>query len=284
MLLNYDWTKMYRLHRVLLKVKEPHITKPIYKRYDRNIKCGRYSVPVRMYPQANPDKILIYIHGGGWATENINTYNKTCKNLSEHCKCTVIAIDYGLSPENKFPKAVKECYIVTQSILRKMKRQGKQVILIGDSAGGNLTAAVSLMCRDRKALMPDKQILIYPATYYDYTPSSPFKSVHENGTDYLLTSKRMNEYISLYASSKKNFTNPYFSPLCAKDFSNQPDTLIITAQYDPLRDEGEYYGKKLSLAGNYVKIVRMKDVMHGFFVIDKKAILSTYSLITKFIS
>lgn len=283
MLLKPDWTKVYKIHRMLLKVKEPHLTKPIYKRYDRTIKMGKYSIPVRIYPRKYSNTVMVYIHGGGWATENINTYNKTCRNLSIKCNSTVVAIDYSLSPESKFPKATKECYIVVQSILKKMNRLGKKVILIGDSAGGNLCAVVSLMSRDRNALMPNKQILLYPVTYYNYTETSPFKSVHENATDYILTSKRMNEYVTLYANSSKDFTNPYFSPLCAEDFSNMPDTLIITAQFDPLRDEGEYFGKKLSQADNHVEVLRMKNVMHGFFVHDKKAMAQTYSIINRFI-
>ncbi|MCD7800264.1 MAG: alpha/beta hydrolase [Ruminococcus sp.] len=282
-LLKPDWTKFYKVHRMVLKIKEPHITRPMYKRYDRIIKAGKYSIPVRIYPQRDSNTTMIYIHGGGWATENINTYNKTCKNLSIHCKSTVIAIDYSLSPENKFPQATRECYIVVQSILKKMKKVGKKVILIGDSAGGNLCAVVSLMSRDRNALMPNRQILLYPVTYYDYTENSPFKSVHENATDYILTSKRMQEYVTLYANDRKDFINPYFSPLCAKDFSNQPDTLIITAQFDPLRDEGEYFGKMLLKANNNVTIIRMKDVMHGFFVHDRKAMLETYKLINRYI-
>lgn len=284
MLLKPDWTTFYKFHRFFLKAKEPHITKPIFKRYDRTITYKEYSIPVRIYPKKNPKTIIIYIHGGGWATENINTYNKTCLHLSRACKSTVIAIDYSLSPENKFPKATEECYIVVQSVLKKMLSQNKKVILMGDSAGGNLCAVVSLMCRDRKSLMPSKQILLYPVTYYDYTENSPFKSVHENGTDYILTSKRMKEYVSLYANSKEDFKNPYFSPLCAKDFSNQPDTLIMTANFDPLRDEGEYYGKMLSKFNNRVKILRVKEAMHGFFVHDRRYIVKTYNIINQFIN
>lgn len=284
LLLKPDWTTFYKLHRFFLKVKEPHITKSIFKRYDKTIKYKDYLIPVRIYPQKNTKNILVYIHGGGWATENINTYNKTCLNLSKATKSTVIAIDYSLSPENKFPIATEECYIVVQSILKKMSSKNIPVILIGDSAGGNLCAVVSLMCRDRKTLMPSKQILLYPVTYYDYTENSPFKSVHENGTDYILTSKRMKEYVSLYANTVDDFKNPYFSPLCAKDFSNQPDTLIMTANFDPLRDEGEYYGKMLHKANNKVKIVRVKNAMHGFFVHDKKSIMNTYKIINRFIN
>lgn len=278
-LLRPDWTRFYRLHRLLLKAREPHITKPMYERLDRTVTVGGYSVPVRVYPWSGSDAVVVYLHGGGWATENVNTYYRVCKNLSERCRCTVVAVDYSLSPESKFPRATHECYLVTQCVLRKAHSLGKRVVLVGDSAGGNLCAVVSLMCRDRGARTPDAQVLLYPVTYYDYTESSPFRSVHENGTDYILTAKRMEEYVALYARSKEDCTHPYFSPLCAEDFSNQPDTLIVTAQYDPLRDEGEYYGKVLSKAGNSVRVVRMRNAMHGFFVHDRGAALKTYPLI-----
>jgi acetyl esterase/lipase len=267
---------------VFLKAKEPHLTKPIYRHYTKSFTYEGYSIPVRLYPQQDSKNVLIYIHGGGWATENIDTYTTICLNLSRATRSTVIAIDYSLAPESKFPKATEECYAVVQSILKRLLPQGKKVILIGDSAGGNLCAVVSLMCRDRQALMPTKQILLYPVTYYDYTETSPFKSVHENGTDYILTAKRMHEYITLYANTPEDFTNPYFSPLCAEDFSNQPDTLVITANFDPLRDEGELYAKKLHISGNHVKLVRMKDTLHGFFVHDKKSAMKAHQLIVKF--
>lgn len=283
-MLKPDWTTFYKFHRVFLKVKEPHITKKAYRCYDKTLVYKDYAIPVRIYPQKDSKSVLIYIHGGGWATENVYTYTKTCLNLSKACNSTVIAIDYSLSPESRFPKATEECFIVVQSVLKKMLPQNRQVILIGDSAGGNLCAVVSLMCRDRDALMPSKQILLYPTVYYDYTESSPFKSVHENATDYILTTKRMREYISMYARSPRDFVNPYFSPLCAKDFSNQPNTLIVTANFDPLRDEGEYYAKLLSKANNRVKLVRMKNAMHGFFVHDKKLRVQTYGLINKTIN
>lgn len=279
-----DWTKFYKVHRVLLKAKEPHIPKTIYQRYDQTITQGEYSVPIRVYPRKGSSKIIVYIHGGGWATENINTYHKTCRSLSIHCDATVVAIDYSLSPESKFPRATKECYLVVQRVIAKARKQGRKVILMGDSAGGNLCAVVSLMCRDKHAPTVDKLVLLYPVTYYDYTQTSPFRSVHDNATDYILTSKRMQEYITLYANTSADYKHPYFSPLCAKDFSNLPDTLILTAQYDPLRDEGEYYGKMLSKGGNNVKVVRMLGTMHGFFVHDKKAIPIAYKVINGYIN
>ena len=113
--------------------------------------------------------------------------------------------------------------------------------------------------------MPKRQILIYPAVYSDHTPASPFPSVQENGTDYLLTSKRVEEYLQLYRSKPEDLQNPYLAPLLAGDFSGQPDTLVITAEYDPLRDEGEEYARRLSFAGNRVVLHRMPDALHGFF-------------------
>ena len=107
----------------------------------------------------------------------------------------------------------------------------KYLHLIGDSAGGNLCAALSLMARDCGEFMPKRQILIYPATYNDYTENSPFPSVKENGTDYLLTAGKMQDYIDLYARNKEDKKNPYFAPYIAEDLANQPDTLILTCEF-----------------------------------------------------
>ena len=139
--------------------------------------------------------------------------------------------------------------------------------LIGDSAGGNLAAAVSLMARDRGEFLPQKQILLYPSTYNDHTEHSPYESIRTNGKDYFLTSKRIRDYMELYISKPEDFYNPYFAPLLSKDLSNQPNTLIITAEYDPLRDEGEDYGERLKEFGNRVKNIRMKDSLHGFITL-----------------
>ena len=144
------------------------------------------------------------------------------------------------------------------------------VTLIGDSAGGNLAAALSLLARDRGEFLPRRQILVYPATYNDYSENSPFPSVQENGTDYLLTAGKMRDYLDLYAGSEADRQNPYFAPYLAEDLHDQPDTLILTAEYDPLRDEGEAYGKRLSEAGNQVRVKRIEGALHGFFALGIK--------------
>jgi acetyl esterase len=149
-----------------------------------------------------------------------------------------------------------------------------------------LAAAVSLMARDRGEFLPSKQILIYPATYNDHTEDSPFPSIRENGKDYLLTSKQIQDYLELYTPNVEDRNSPYLAPLLAEDLTNQPATLIITAQYDPLRDEGEAYGLRLKEAGNKVKMYRMKDAVHGFFSLPWKSeyVIRAYEIINCFLS
>lgn len=142
------------------------------------------------------------------------------------------------------------------------------------------------MARDRGEFMPRQQILLYPATNNDHTENSPFESVRTNGTDYLLTSKRMVDYMKLYRSGDDDLQNPYYAPLVSKDLSRQPRTLIITAEYDPLRDEGEAYGIKLAQAGNDVEIHRIHDALHGFMSLSPgfKPVKKTYQYINAFLS
>lgn len=116
--------------------------------------------------------------------------------------------------------------------------------------------------------------------------TSPFPSIRENGTDYLLTAKRLCDYMDLYAPEPRSRNSPYFAPLLAKDLTNQPDTLLITAEYDPLRDEGEAYGEALRAAGNYVEVHRMPDALHGFFALPPSytQVRECYDIINHFLS
>lgn len=267
-------------HLANLKAIDP--MKIFYKKVDYRVFNGDYEVPVRIFlphekaMEVHRDEmppVMLFIHGGGWVTESVDNYERICARMANETGQLVVAVEYRLAPEFKFPTGLLDCYTVAKAlydgnIIPFLKPE--QITLIGDSAGGNMTAALSLMARDKGEFLPSRQILIYPATNSDYSEASPYPSVRENGTDYLLTAGKMRDYIKLYASSEEDKKNPYFAPALEKDLSRQPATLILTAEYDPLRDEGEAYGKRLREAGNKVKICRIKDALHGYFALGIK--------------
>lgn len=262
-------------HLASLKAIDP--MKIFHKTIDYKIYNGDYEVPVRIYlprekvPEDLP--VFLFFHGGGWVTDCIDNYERICARLADATGQYVVAVEYRLAPEDKFPSGLEDCYAVAKALYRGefvLNVKPENITLIGDSAGGNLCAALSLMARDRGEFMPCRQILIYPATYNDYTENSPFPSVKENGTDYLLTAGKMQDYIDLYARDEEDKKNPYFAPYVAEDVGNQPDTLILTSEFDPLRDEGEAYGQRLKEAGNRVEIHRIKDALHGYFALGIK--------------
>lgn len=262
--------KNYKLVRSAINATHYHYLKAFYRTWDHKILQDGLEIPVRIYSPLDHlvHPVLLFFHGGGWVTGNINTYNKVCANMARLTDHIVVSVDYRLAPEYPFPAGLSDCYAAAREIFSHpdlFHISSEQITLIGDSAGANLAAAVSLMARDRGEFLPSRQILIYPATYNDHSEHSLFDSIRENGSDYLLTSKRVCDYMDLYKSCDEDLNNPYFAPLLAPDVTNQPDTLLITAQYDPLRDEGEAYGQKLSKYGNRVLIHRVEDALHGFF-------------------
>lgn len=261
-----------------------------YKMWDQKVFCGDHCVPVRIFspPGTGHFPALLFFHGGGWVTGGIENYTGVCADLAKATRHTVVSVDYRLAPEYRFPAAPEDCYAVAREFFMghifNFNKEG--ITLIGDSAGGNLAAAVSLMARDRGEFLPKKQILLYPPMFNDHSDSSPFSSIQENGTDYLLTSKRVQGFMKLYSNSQDDFNNPYFAPLLARNLSNQPSTLIITAEFCPLRDEGEYYGMALREAGNHVEIYRMKDALHAFFMLPPRftTVKRAYSVINGFLA
>lgn len=273
-----DVSKNYKLMREVKTLTGRRVLKSPYQTLDHEIaRCG-HTIPVRLFAPGDsflekPRGLLLFFHGGGWVTGNIDSYDKVCSSMAKATGQLVLSVDYRLAPEHKFPAGLEDCYCVARELFCGRGVPGikpEQITLIGDSAGGNLAAAVSLMARDRGEFLPRRQILLYPATASDHSETSPFPSVRTNGTDYLLTSRRVQEYMDLYKSSDADLTSPYFAPLLAKDLSNQPKTLIITAEYDPLRDEGEAYGRALSSAGVETKIVRLASAIHGFIALPPR--------------
>ncbi len=268
--------------RHLADLKKLDPMKIFYRTIDQKIYNQSHEVPVRIFfpnersyekNQAVPGKILLFLHGGGWVTESIDNYERVCARMANATNHFVVAVEYRLAPEHKFPAGLEDCYAAAKAIFSRqflLNVDPEDITLIGDSAGGNLAAALSLLARDRGEFLPRRQILIYPATYNDYSENSPFPSVRENGTDYLLTAGKMRDYLELYAGSEADRKSPYFAPYLAENLQNQPDTLILTAEYDPLRDEGEAYGKRLAEAGNRVEVKRIEGALHGFFALGIK--------------
>lgn len=287
-----DIKKSYQVERRLKEISARRLRKPwLYHIWEHKVINGDHEVPVRIFmPSAHEQQgIFIFFHGGGWVTGSIDSYDAVCADMANQTGRVVVSVDYRLAPEHPFPAGLEDCYAVTREIFLDeslMETEAKEITLIGDSAGGNLAAAVSLMARDRGEFLPSRQILIYPATGNDHSEFSPFPSVRENGTDYLLTTKRVQDYMELYRASDEDLMNPYYAPLAATDFTNQPDTLIITAEYCPLRDEGEAYGKALEAAGNKVKIFRMPNALHGYFSLPVRfsQVKKTYALINRFLT
>lgn len=287
----------YPIERELKAIGTHSLLSPLYRLWDRRITVDGRDIPVRIYAppvpadencNGLPDHTLIFFHGGGWVKETVDTYNKVCMALARHTGANVVSVEYRLAPEHKFPMGLMDCYAAARELYLRPDTLGvfsDNYTLIGDSAGANLAAAVSLMARDRGEFKVGRQILIYPATHYDHSETSPFPSVKENGKDYLLTARRINEYIELYRRSEEDMYSPYFSPLLA-DTRDQPDTLLITAEFDPLRDEGEAYGDKLRSAGNSVLSYRMSDALHGFFSLPPRFVhvKRAYALINSFLN
>ena len=259
-------------------------TKRHYRKADLQVRSFDREIPLRLYqaPDASLDDLIIFFHGGGWVTGNIDSYDRTCQDISAQTGQSVLAVDYRLAPEHPFPAGLLDCYTVTQTILTgNVGVSPDRVTLMGDSAGGNLAAAVSLLAKEADEPIPARQILIYPsvAARRDNYPSYQFY-----GEDYLLTKKRVEDYVALYASKPEDLNDPYFAPILACDLTWQPETLIITADHDVLRDEGESYGRRLLDAGNDVIIYRLDDAIHGMFVLPPTVpqVAKCYELINDF--
>jgi len=239
---------------------------PIAKVEDRQVPGPAGRIPVRIYTPGGrgPLPVLVYFHGGGWVLGDLETHDNTCRGLANAAGCVVVAVDYRLAPEHKFPAAPEDCYAAAKWVALNAAAFGgdpARLAVGGDSAGGNLAAAVALMAADRGAPTVAYQLLIYPVTAHAFdTPS-----YRENADGYLLTRDSMRWFWDHYLANENDGQNPYASPLRARDFRRLPPALVITAEFDPLRDEGEAYAARLREAGVPVEVKRYAGMIHGFF-------------------
>lgn len=285
-----DMKKNYKVARFFFDLFHPHFLKPLYKMWDYKVTVMDHEVPVRIF---SPNErgiypIIIFYHGGGWVTGNINSYSKLCSTLANMTDHVVVSIDYRLAPEYPFPEGFNDCYEVTKMIYKRpglFYTKTDDIVIMGDSAGGNIAAAISQRARDTKEFKVKKQVLVYPVVSVKHGSDTPFESCVKYQNNLTLSAKRINEFTDLYRSSQDDDTNPYFAPLEAKNFKDQPDTLIFTAELDVLRDEAEYYGKMLKEANNKVKVVRIKEVGHGYFSLSENlpSVKQTYLELISFL-
>jgi acetyl esterase len=238
---------------------------PLAKKEDRTVPGTAGEIPLRVYtPEGDaPFPVLVYFHGGGWVIGDIETHDDICAALASRAGCVVVSVDYRLAPEHKFPAPLDDCFAATAYVAQHAAEFGADAARLavgGDSAGGNLAAVVALVARDRGAPSIVHQALIYPVTNFDFgTPS-----YSENATGYFLTTATMRWFWDHYLPAAVDGAHPHASPLRAESLAGLPPALVITAEYDPLRDEGEAYAARLGEAGVPVTMYRYDGMVHGF--------------------
>lgn len=234
---------------------------------DLEVRGPAEPVPVRVYtPEGDPPfPVLVYYHGGGWLRGSLDGYDGLCRLLCAEAECLVVSVDYRLAPEHPFPAGFEDCFAATEwAIENAADLQGdpERVAVGGDSGGGNLAAAVSLAARDQNGPDIAHQLLIYPAV------SSPslrwFDSYDENGTGYLLEMDSVEYYYDRYIQSPAHLGNMYAFPLRARDLGGLPPATLLTAGFDPLRDEGVAYAERLGEAGVAVEHLHYDSQIHAF--------------------
>jgi len=226
------------------------------------------AIPARLYvPEDAGDRpaLVAYFHGGGWVLGGLETHDATCRSLAQASGAAVLSVDYRLAPEARYPAAAEDCYdacIWAEVNADKLGVDASRLAVAGDSAGGNLAAAVSLMARDRGGPAIRHQLLIYPVTDSDFERVS---YADNGGGEYFLSTGAMKWFWAHYMGE----TNPIDAPLArvlhVEDLSNLPSATVITAQYDPLRDEGDDYAKRLAAAGVATDHQTAPGMIHGFF-------------------
>ena len=207
--------------------------------------------------------LLVLFHGGGFIAGSIDSHDGGARELCAQARAIVVSVDYRLAPEHKFPAAAEDCHVALLWVAAHAAELGgdsTRLAITGDSAGGNLAAAVALMNRDRGGPPLALQALVYPVI----DPACNTPSAVANREHYMLTTASMRWMWGLYVESPADFANPYAAPSAAASLAGLPPALVITAEFDPLRDEGEAYGRALAAAGVAVTISRYNGMIHGF--------------------
>jgi len=225
-------------------------------------------IPLRVYrpagvPASTPLAVLVFFHGGGWVIGDLETHDVLCRQLTAGSGVSVVSVDYRLAPEHKFPAAVDDAWAATRWVVAhagELAVDASRLAVGGDSAGGNLAAVVALLARDKGAPAIAVQVLIYPVT--DLVGET--RSYRDFAEGYLLTREGMRWFIAHYLTAEAEAADWRASPLRAQSLAGLPPALIVTAGFDPLRDEGEAYAERLRDAGVRVDSVCYGGMIHGF--------------------
>ncbi len=234
---------------------------------DRRIPGPHGDIPIRVYKpvkSASRLPVLVTFHGGGWCIGSVNSHDGTARRLALAAGCAVVSVDYRLAPEHKFPVPFDDCYAATKWVAEHGPDLGvdaSRLAVGGDSSGGNLAAAVALKARDAGGPKLALQLLIYPALDRNLDTTS----YKQNAQGYLLTRETMSANWALYLRNDADAKSPYACPVQASDLHGLPPALIITAEYDPLRDDGDMYARKLRAAGVPVTYSCYDGMIHAFF-------------------
>jgi acetyl esterase len=242
------------------------VSVPVAAVADRLIPGPAGDLRVRVYaPQGRgPLPLVVFFHGGGWVLGDLDTHDPFCRSICAGARCVVISVGYRLAPEHRFPAAVDDALAATRWVAEHAADVGgdpARIAVAGDSAGGNLSAVTALRLRDEGGPVLRGQLLIYPALGY-HTPPTP--SYIENAEGYGLTREAAAWFWGQYLADESQAANPHAAPLLAPDLSGLPPALVITADYDVLRDEGERYVERLRAAGVEAHTTRYDGVNHRF--------------------
>jgi len=233
-----------------------------------------------------PFPAVVYFHGGGWVLGSRDTHDVLCRRLANAARCVVVSVDYPLAPESRFPEPLETCYEATQFVAQsaeKFQIDPCRIAVAGDSAGGNLAAAVALLALERGTPALSFQLLFYPVMDHDFST----QSYNEYADGFGLTKSSMQWFWQQYLGSGGDGQNPLASPLRSSELGRLPPAHVITAEYDVLRDEGEAYVAKLADAGVPATLQRYEGMIHGFThlagILDtgKQSLLDAASVLRK---
>ncbi|MCI4340431.1 MAG: alpha/beta hydrolase [Thermoplasmata archaeon] len=227
-----------------------------------------HRVPVRVYLPTNgeaPFPVVVYFHGGGWVFGDVDTHDSVCREIANRSECAVVSVGYRRAPEHKFPDPLEDCYGAVQWVAdlgtaARLQTDPGRIAVAGDSAGGNMAAVVCLLARERGGPTISGQVLICPVTAHD--PDTP--SYRENATGFGFEVSFMPWMWAQYLRGPEDASDPHVAPVRARDLSHLPSALVVTAECDLLRDEGEEYGERLRAAGVAAQVTRYPGMPHGF--------------------